>query len=897
MKAMVQFAWVEWTMQRRALRTWLLALLLVFMARYFFVYEWARSDDWGQEWRRVGGNLATWALDPIGAVLCLAVLLFSIDAAAWAQRPAHREILYPRPFSNGALVLGRFFGLYSVTALLALVPLATLAVYAVLTPEAVMDVHAAWFVYSRLWLPALAAGVASALWIRGMLPSTMGAGVVVLLGWGALLYASASLPPDSMLHLPLDDMRMQGGYLAGPGLLVLTRPLLGFIAGMLLLALLFLALAAVQLDRRGRLTLQRGARFWQLPTFRYIVASLWPGTWPGGLAALLLLGAIAGWTALAGMDVLRHQERIAKITAWEAGIETILGDDAKKVRGVTGLERMVLGEPPSESVRVLARELEIAFDPATGEINGVARLTLEGNGSDTLDLTLNPGLDVESVSVNPPAPIAFQRAFNRLYVAAPASATFEIEIAYSGMLVTRTPGPLPQATAELYRPALPQRRWVHLDAALAWFPEPTAASPRRSAPPASDAAAPQPARYHVHAPPSHGLTWAAAGQRDGNAWASDRPVRDLGLMIGPYDVADGTLAALPVRLFYFHDNEIAARTYLWDSQLLLSEIAEMLGPYPFERLTVVEAPQGHPPTAGAGMPALATRDLLIVAHALHEERRQTWVNVRTRFRYLNPWQIDELERQIVDDYLRAAILPLSPLLAEALPEYVRQTLTSHRGEGALQTGTRDFDVPRRLARWYRMPLAETEASRFPDRAEVLSRRGLALFHMLRYRLGDEKWKRLLAAYSERYRFRPARWEDFLALAEEVLGESLDGFNREWTVQGVLPEYAIRRARGVMMDDPDTLGMDYRVEIEVENVGTGSTPVPIYLRTERDRIFRDPKIAPGEIAKIEMVVPDRPLFVEIDPLGWILQQPRYSEEMQDYRHDHTKVEIWEREPGT
>ena len=36
---------------------------------------------------------------------------------------------------------------------------------------------------------------------------------------------------------------------------------------------------------------------------------------------------------------------------------------------------------------------------------------------------------------------------------------------------------------------------------------------------------------------------------------------------------------------------------------------------------------------------------------------------------------------------------------------------------------------------------------------------------------------------------------------------------------------------------------------------------------------------------------------VDPLGWILQQPHYDPDLQDYRHDHRKVEIWEREPGT
>ena len=91
-------------------------------------------------------------------------------------------------------------------------------------------------------------------------------------------------------------------------------------------------------------------------------------------------------------------------------------------------------------------------------------------------------------------------------------------------------------------------------------------------------------------------------------------------------------------------------------------------------------------------------------------------------------------------------------------------------------------------------------------------------------------------------------------------------------------------------------MDYKVTLEVANRGTGSTPAPIYLRTEQDRVWRSPRIRPGESVVLTMVVPDRPLFIEVVPQGWLLQLPGYMQESDNYAHDYRKVEIWERTAG-
>ena len=895
MSAALHFARAEWRMQRRSLRSWLLLALMAFLSRYFFMHQYGLATD-AEGWRQMGGTLAAWALDPIGAALALSGLLFSIDAAGWGERPAYREILFPRPFSNGALVLGRFLGIYAVLCLACLAPPITLAALVGLPGGPSLDVAACVFVILHVWLPALAMLTASALWIRGLVPGTLGAAAAALAGWATLCYLSLGRPSSSAFHLPLDLLRTETGYVGGAGLLLLSRPLWGFMLIQLGLAACFLAAAAFALDRTGRRVTPRGARWWQIPTLRALFLSFWPGTSPGKTAIGLLLAGAGSLLALAAVDYRQYHAHMAMTRRLESDIVLLVGpEEARRVGALDGLEKLILGDPPAPAT-VQARDVAYRFDPAEDELTATATLTVQpASDGEPMLFLLNPGLAVGSVKWSDGRAAEFQRRFNQLQVAArTGEATLLVD--YHGTLVVRQADSNVRPEWDQYQAALPARRFVDLPASLGWFPEPAAVE-RRGAMPAHEAAPPQPAPFIARAQPVRGLAWVAGGEQPApGQWHSYGPARDLGLMLGPYRVEEGTLAALPLRLYHFPGSAHAARVYLWDSEILVHDLSAMLGAYPFPRLTVVETPVRDASSGGAALLTIRSRDLMAVARTEEQERQSEWVDVRQRFRYLDAWQVKLLQDQLVSDYLRSGVVALSPLLGEALPNYVSQFLESRERALAMQEKTREFDVPARLAGYYRMPLGQAAALRYPERAEVLAKRGMALFHMLRFRLGEEKWLQLLHAYAQTYRFKPARWEDFLRLAETQLGEDLSDFQREWIDEGALPQYQIVKADAIMFDDPRTLGMDYKVTLEVANRGTGSTPAPIYLRTEQDRVWRSPRIRPGESVVLTMVVPDRPLFIEVDPQGWILQLPGYMQESDNYAHDYRKVEIWERTAG-
>jgi aminopeptidase N len=65
-------------------------------------------------------------------------------------------------------------------------------------------------------------------------------------------------------------------------------------------------------------------------------------------------------------------------------------------------------------------------------------------------------------------------------------------------------------------------------------------------------------------------------------------------------------------------------------------------------------------------------------------------------------------------------------------------------------------------------------------------RGAMVFHALRLRVGDEVFFQILQTYMERFRYGNASTADFIAVAEEVSGQELDGFFEAWLFDVRIP---------------------------------------------------------------------------------------------------------------
>src|SRR2546422_5017644 len=103
-------------------------------------------------------------------------------------------------------------------------------------------------------------------------------------------------------------------------------------------------------------------------------------------------------------------------------------------------------------------------------------------------------------------------------------------------------------------------------------------------------------------------------------------------------------------------------------------------------------------------------------------------------------------------------------------------------------------------------------------SNVIYAKGSLVLHMLRGVLGDEVFKKGLAAYFSAFRGRAARVSDFQATMERVSGQSLGWFFDEWIDEKVQPGYTVTRATS--LPTPDGA---FQTTATVRNLGTGQMP--------------------------------------------------------------------------
>ena len=160
-------------------------------------------------------------------------------------------------------------------------------------------------------------------------------------------------------------------------------------------------------------------------------------------------------------------------------------------------------------------------------------------------------------------------------------------------------------------------------------------------------------------------------------------------------------------------------------------------------------------------------------------------------------------------------------------------------------------------------------------SNVIYAKGSLVLHMLRGVLGDEVFKKGLAAYFSAFRGRAARVGDFQQTMEEAAGQSLGWFFDQWIGEKVLPDYTVSQARSF----PTLDGM-FQTTAVVRNLGTGQMPVEVgFIMDGDEQIERVEVPSKGEVT-VSATTQNPVKQVEVDPHKWMIQK--------DYKNDVTPV---------
>lgn len=265
-------------------------------------------------------------------------------------------------------------------------------------------------------------------------------------------------------------------------------------------------------------------------------------------------------------------------------------------------------------------------------------------------------------------------------------------------------------------------------------------------------------------------------------------------------------AGVTTEIFFRGEHKALARTYGEETAKAVNDMTDLFGLAPSKSLTLVETEDGTPNGyAAPNIIFLSSRSIgsqvnqrLLVNQVARQwygmltsplTRNHLWIG-NGMARYAEMMSIEQasgpasLEAEAKDVYIEALTVDQPPLIQSArLEDYSPEYWAATAGKGA------------------------------------------AVIHMLRYVIGDEKFKKGLKLIPEKFAWKGLTTEDFKKAMEEASGENLDYFFLEWIESTGAPEFKMEytvyrtakgfRVMGKVAQDLDTFRMPVELQIETE----------------------------------------------------------------------------------
>jgi hypothetical protein len=245
------------------------------------------------------------------------------------------------------------------------------------------------------------------------------------------------------------------------------------------------------------------------------------------------------------------------------------------------------------------------------------------------------------------------------------------------------------------------------------------------------------------------------------------PMDSIYLIAGPWQRMDAKHGMTDILVYLYKDDPELRTRYVEATARYLDRYESLLGPYPFSKFALVEnfweTGYGMPSFTLLGSTVLRLPFIVQTSYG-HEILHCWWGNGVYVDTDRGNW-CEGLTSYMADHAYKEDESPA------AAAEYRRDQLTAYLNF------VRDArDIP--LTAFRERHSGATQAIGYG--------KSLFVFHMLRKRLGDERFFGSLRAFYETHRFREASWEDLLASFEREGGIELSRFRDEWIVRTGAP---------------------------------------------------------------------------------------------------------------
>jgi hypothetical protein len=329
------------------------------------------------------------------------------------------------------------------------------------------------------------------------------------------------------------------------------------------------------------------------------------------------------------------------------------------------------------------------------------------------------------------------------------------------------------------------------------------------------------------------------------------------VIAGRYVVQPGTTSGADITLYLKSGHENLAAPYGETAAKILAYYSTEFGPLPDAHLNIVEV--GDDTVGGYTAPGVV---------ALASRAFTTQVNYRL------------LAQEISHLWWRCLVSPATPndaFLDDGLGVYSKAMYVQESaGDAAFEDLMRDTDVGA-LTHEEVAPIAQAgQLHEFtPEYQSIVFDKGAMVFHMLRWVIGDEAFRKTLRSMMEQYAWKSITTDEFQRLAEKASKQELTFFFAQWVNSTGVPQFkrnwAVYRLPkgyqvvGKMQQDLDI----FRMPVEVRVVCQGSKPI-----TQRIDMV-------GTTADFTIDTRTKPLRVLVDPASRILKfddSTKYQVEM-------------------
>lgn len=318
------------------------------------------------------------------------------------------------------------------------------------------------------------------------------------------------------------------------------------------------------------------------------------------------------------------------------------------------------------------------------------------------------------------------------------------------------------------------------------------------------------------------------------------------VLAGKYHVQPATAVGADITLYLKDGHENLATSYGESTAKIMAFFSDEFGPLPSSHLALVEIDDG---TVGGysapGLVALASRG------------------------FSTPPNDRLLAHEISHQWWRCLVSPASPddaFLDEGLATYsAAMYVEEAAGQAAFEDVMHEIQI---AALTHEDAAPISQASRLheftPEYQAVVYQKGAMVFHMLRWVIGDEAYKKTLQAMIKEHAWKSVSGEEFQKLAEKASSQELTYFFAQWVSSTGVPQFkrtwaVYKNAAGYQVVGKIQQDLDiFRMPVEIRVTCEGSKPV-----NERVDMV-------GTTADFTVNTRMKPLKVVVDPASRILK---------------------------